>query len=258
MAGATATDGFASLGSGSRGNGTLVRIDGQCILVDCGFTLKETTARLARLGLVPDDIDAVLVTHEHTDHIGGVARLARRHRLPVYLTYGTLRAHRDWKGVDLQPFDGHKPFSIAAVEVDPVPVPHDAREPVQFVLAGSRARIGVLTDLGHITDVVVERFGGCDALLVEANHDLDMLMQGPYPWPLKRRISSPHGHLSNQQTAGLLERIALPADCALVIGHVSEQNNAISALENTFAAARERFRRLRFADQAFGTAWTDL
>lgn len=236
----------------------MVRIDGRYLLVDCGFTLKETTARLARLGISPDDIDAVLVTHEHADHVGGVARLARRHRLPVYLTHGTLRGHGDWKGVDLQPFDGHRSFRIGTIEVDPVPVPHDAREPVQFVLAAGGTRIGVLTDLGHVTDVVVERFAGCGALLVEANHDIDMLMRGPYPWPLKRRIASPHGHLSNQQTAALLERIDLPDDCALVVGHVSEQNNAMPVLEATFAAARLRFRHLTFADQAYGSAWSEV
>ncbi len=232
-----------------------MRIDGVSVLIDCGFTLKETEARLQRLGVAPATLDAILVTHEHSDHIQGVARFARRHGTPVHLTHGTLRGHSDWSGVDVRPFNAHQPFAIGAIEVDPVPVPHDAREPVQFVLAGSEGRIGVLTDLGHVTDVVLARFAGCSALLVEANHDLDMLWSGSYPEPLKRRIASALGHLSNEQTAQFLRNVDLPADCALVIGHVSEQNNAAHALELAFREARARFPRLTFATQSQGADW---
>jgi phosphoribosyl 1,2-cyclic phosphodiesterase len=232
-----------------------VRLCGLSLLVDCGFTLKESEARLARLGVAAATLEAILVTHEHSDHIQGVARLARRHSIPVYLTHGTMRGHADWDNVELRPFNAHQPFRIGAVEVDPVPVPHDAREPVQFVFAGDGRRIGVLTDLGHVTDVVTARFSGCDALLVEANHDLDMLWSGSYPQSLKQRIASPLGHLSNAQTAAFLRTVELPADCAVVIGHVSEQNNAPGPLRAAFAAARERFAELSFATQADGVFW---
>lgn len=247
--------GIASLGSGSRGNGTLVRLDGFSLLVDCGFTLKETESRLARLGIAGADLHAILVTHEHSDHIQGVARFARRYGTPVYLTHGTMRGHSDWEGVDLRPFNAHQSFHLGSVEVDPVPVPHDAREPVQFVFTGNQGRIGVLTDLGHVTDVVRQRFARCDALLVEANHDLDLLRHGRYPEPLKRRIASPLGHLSNAQTAAFLCDVDLPTDCALVIGHVSEQNNSTDALGRTFAMAQARFPRLLYATQSQGAYW---
>ncbi|NJN52939.1 MAG: MBL fold metallo-hydrolase [Gammaproteobacteria bacterium] len=247
--------GLASMGSGSRGNGTLIRLGGTSVLVDCGFTLKDSEARLQRLGISAAALDAILVTHEHSDHIQGVARLARRYGTPVYLTHGTLQSRDDWKDVDVRPFNAHQPFRLGGVEIDPVPVPHDAREPVQFVLSASEGRIGVLTDLGHITDVVRTRFAGCTALLVEANHDLHMLLTGSYPDALKRRISSSLGHLSNAQTAAFLSEIDLPGDCALVIGHVSEQNNAMAALEQSFAAARAKFPRLQFATQSQGTYW---
>jgi len=178
--------GVASLGSGSRGNGTLVSIGGAVFLVDCGFNLKQTEQRLARLQLSPGDLTAILVSHEHSDHIAGVTALSHRYGIPVYASYGTLKSGpKDFSG---QAFDGDVPFDIAGVTINPVVVPHDAREPTQFVLEHNETKIGVLSDLGSVTQHVVTQFTGCDYLLLEANHDRGMLQRGSYPPALKRRV----------------------------------------------------------------------
>lgn len=249
---------IASLGSGSRGNGTLISLNGVRLLVDCGFTLKQTRVRLARLGLVPEDLAAILVTHEHSDHIQGVAPLARRYRLPVYLSHGTRRGMLGWDDLDARVFDAHQAFEINGVSVMPVPVPHDAREPTQFVFEGADARVGVLTDLGHITPHVCAAYRRCDALLVEANHDREMLLGGSYPPHLKRRIASSLGHLSNEQTVALLEALGADRPTEVIVGHISEQNNSSKKLGQAFADVATRLPRLSFATQGEGFGWVDL
>ena len=179
---------FASLGSGSKGNGTLVEDNASCVLIDCGFSVRETERRLRRLGRSPEDISAILVTHEHGDHIRGVAALARKYRLPVRLTHGTRFAGRFPAGDDVQEIVPHQPFQVCSLSIMPVAVPHDAREPVQFVIRSGELAVGVLTDLGTVTASVIEHYSQCDGLLVEANHDTEMLATGPYPYPLKRRV----------------------------------------------------------------------
>lgn len=228
------------------------------MLVDCGFTLKQTRDRLARLGLVPEDLAAILVTHEHSDHIQGVAPLARRHCLPVYMSHGTRRGLSGWDGIDVRPFDAHADFSIGSVTVTPVPVPHDAREPTQFVIDGANVSVGVLTDIGHVTTHVREVYRRCNALLVEANHDRDMLWGGTYPPQLKRRIASDLGHLSNEQTVALLDAIGSDDMREVVIGHISEQNNCAQRLGHAFAGLKARLPRLRFATQREGFGWIDV
>jgi phosphoribosyl 1,2-cyclic phosphodiesterase len=250
--------GIASLGSGSRGNGTLVSLADSLFLIDCGFTLKETIARLRRLGVDATDLTAVLVTHEHSDHVHGVARLARRYGVPVYATRGTLDAVVDWKGVDATVVERERPFRVGDVELLPVAVPHDAREPCQFVLEADGRRIGVLTDLGEITDGVRRRYAGCDALLVEANHDRTLLWNGRYPWPLKRRIASGLGHLANDDTLAFLEQAELARDCAVVVGHLSQENNARELLDALFAPLRDRLPRLVLASQDAGADWQSI
>ena len=218
---------FASLGSGSRGNALVLEVGSTRLLLDCGFSVSETAVRLARLGLEPDDLDAVVVTHEHDDHVGGVARLARKHDLPVYLTHGTLTA-LDGECLALAEIviiDSHTPFAIGDIEVRPYPVPHDAREPAQFVLGDGANRIGVLTDTGSSTPHIETILSGLDALVLECNHDLDRLMSGGYPPSLKRRIASRFGHLDNRTAAQLLGSL----DCSrlqhLIAAHLSQQNN---------------------------------
>ena len=246
---------FCSLGSGSRGNALLVRSHGACVLVDCGFGPRELERRMALRGMHPRDLDGVLVTHEHSDHAGGVAALARRHGLTVFASAGTARAAR-FDGVRLEVLVGERREHIGDLEVLPVTVPHDAREPCQFVL-GHRARsLGVLTDLGSVTPLVRERFGACDALLLECNHDREMLASGPYPWPLKQRVGGDWGHLSNTQAAELLAASRHAALQHVVAAHLSEQNNAPAraraALEAVLGAGDPR---LRVADQESGFDW---
>lgn len=218
---------FASLGSGSAGNALVVESGTTRVLLDCGFGLAETAARLARLGLAPGDLDAIVVTHEHEDHVGGVARFARRHELPVFLTHGTLTALDGARSsiAEVNVIDSHATFAIGDVEVRPYPVPHDAREPAQFVFSDGEVRLGVLTDVGETTPHIVEMLSGLEALVIECNHDPDMLATGSYPPPLKRRVGGRLGHLANPAAAGLLAQL----DCGrlqhVVAAHLSQRNN---------------------------------
>lgn len=245
---------FASLGSGSRGNGTLVRLGDELILVDCGFTLKQAERRLARLDVRPGDLTAILVTHEHSDHVGGVAALAHRYAIPVYASYGTLRAAPGLVGRE---FDSHQPFNVGAVTVNPVIVPHDAREPTQFTFEHAGVRLGVVSDLGHVTPFVCEQFSGCTGLFMESNYDPRMLLNGRYPESVKRRIAGNLGHLSNEQAAGFLAAVAHDG-LQVVVGHVSEQNNHPEHLDAAFEGLRDRVGSLDFATQQDGIDWVSL
>ncbi len=230
---------FASLGSGSSGNGLVVEAGSTRVLVDCGFSLSETRMRLARIGLTPEDLDAILVTHEHSDHIGGVARLAVKHDLPVWCTHGTLV---NWRmQTDNLPFtemiDSHRSFSIGELEILPFPVPHDAREPVQFVFSGACARLGVLTDAGHITPHIAGCLGGVNALVLECNHDTQMLENGPYPPSLRRRVGGQYGHLENRQAASLLANMDVSGLRHVIAAHLSQKNNKPSLARTALASA---------------------
>ncbi|HHH43803.1 MAG TPA: MBL fold metallo-hydrolase [Gammaproteobacteria bacterium] len=216
---------FASLGSGSKGNATLVEAGDTRVLVDCGFSCIETERRLARLALEPGDLSAILVTHEHSDHISGVARLSRRYHLPVWMTAGTEAVHKGGEVHTWHCFTGHRGFAIGDLQVEPFPVPHDAREPCQFVFSDGRSRLGLLTDVGSITAHIVQALLGLDAIILECNHDPDMLANGPYPPSLRQRVGGPFGHLSNQQAADLLARIDTDRLQHLVVAHLSEKNN---------------------------------
>lgn len=216
---------FSSLGSGSRGNATLVESGATCVMVDCGFSALETGKRLARLNKLPSDIAAILVTHEHADHIGGVARFSNKHDIPVWATAGTLSTQQGVSIKNAQCFNSHQPFGIGDLEVQPFPVPHDAREPCQFVFGNSAVRLGILTDIGSITGHVVETLNGVDAMLLEFNHDIAMLADGPYPPRLKERVGGEYGHLSNQQAADLLKKIDTSRLRYLIAAHLSDKNN---------------------------------
>ena len=213
------------LGSGSRGNGTVVQAGGTTLLMDCGFMLRDTENRLRRLDLPPHRVDAVVVTHEHYDHIGGVARFARKYRLPVYLTDGTRAGWRDGPVPRNQRVAPGEAFSVGDIRVEPFAVPHDAKEPCHYVFGDGRYRVGVLSDAGSVTDPMRAALSGCDALLVEFNHDARMLENGPYEPPLKRRIAGPLGHLSNAQAAELVASLDNSRLKHLVLTHLSEKNN---------------------------------
>jgi phosphoribosyl 1,2-cyclic phosphodiesterase len=252
---------FASLGSGSDGNALVVRIAKTVVMMDCGFGLSHTETRLARLGLTPADINAIVVTHEHGDHVGGVARFARKHGTPVWMTHGTARAVGVEKFTEgmLNYVDPHTPFSINAINVNPYFVPHDAAEPVQFVFDDGRAKLGVLTDTGSSTAHIETMLSGCDALVLECNHDLDLLMNGPYPIGLKRRVSGRFGHLDNQTAAQILTAI----DCSklkhIIAAHLSQRNNtpalAQAALASALHCAPED---IAIAEQESGFGWREI
>ena len=221
---------FASLGSGSAGNALVVEAGATRLLLDCGLGLREAVLRLARLGLEPEQLTGILVTHEHDDHAGGAFRLAAKYRLPVWITHGTLRASKrhlpDNSDLRIHVIDSHATFSVDAIEIHPYPVPHDAEEPVQYVFHDGNHKIGVLTDTGSSTPHIENMLSGCHALALECNHDLDMLMNGPYAWSLKQRVSSPQGHLDNETSAGLLARLDNRKLQHIIAAHLSAKNNS--------------------------------
>jgi phosphoribosyl 1,2-cyclic phosphodiesterase len=250
---------FASLGSGSHGNATLVEVDTTCLMIDCGFSCKETEKRLQQLGVTPDSIDAILVTHEHSDHISGVARYSRRYGTPVWMTPGTEAMHQGGEVAELNFFSSHQPFRIGNIDIQPFPVPHDAREPCQFVFSDGQRRLGLLTDTGSITRHMVEALEGLDALILEFNHDPDMLAEGPYPPGLKARVGGDFGHLSNGQAADLLGRLDLRHLKLLVAAHLSEKNNHPDlAREHVENALNGWNTDIHIADQLVGIPWKTL
>lgn len=216
---------FASLGSGSKGNGTLIESGKTRILVDCGFSLSETEFRLHRLGCPPQSLTAILVTHEHGDHAGGVGRLSRRYNIPVWLTVGTCHAMRDTRFAQMHYINVHQPLAIHDLHVTPFPVPHDAREPCQFVFSDGAHRLGLLTDVGSLTPLIVQTLQGLDSLLLECNYDAHMLENSEYPPSLKARVAGRYGHLNNLQSCELLRQLDLSRLQHLIGMHLSENNN---------------------------------
>jgi phosphoribosyl 1,2-cyclic phosphodiesterase len=252
---------FASLGSGSAGNALVVEAGSTRVLLDCGLGLRETAARLARLGLAPDQLDGVVVTHEHDDHAGGVARLAARHELPVYLTYGTQRALEASlpAGLDLRLIDSHRRFAVGELWLEPFPVPHDAREPVQFVFSDGDRRLGVLTDVGAATPHIRDRLTRCHALVLECNHDRAMLESGPYPPSLKRRVGGAYGHLANDAAAEILASLDNSLLRHVVAAHLSQKNNTPELARGALAAALNCAPDwIGVADQDTGFGWLSL
>lgn len=254
---------FSSLGSGSKGNGTLVRSHDDLVLIDCGFTVKETERRLQRLGVSPQQLNAVLVTHEHGDHINGVGPLARKYNLPVYITAGTLRSKNIGQVADIRLIHHYEAFSINSFQVQPVAVPHDASEPAQYIIEapggeGRDKRLGILTDLGNISPHVATHYQSCDALILEANHDPAMLASGSYPVSLKQRVASAWGHLSNQQAVRFLETVDCERLQCLVVAHISQQNNTLALAQETFGHMQESINQVIYACQDEGFDWVSV
>ncbi len=253
------------LGSGSSGNATLVEFGaGSRWLVDAGLSARDLAARLEGVGVAPPGLSGILVTHEHHDHARGLERFSTRHRVPVFSGYRTLEALNlsprhlaAW-----HPLETGAIHDLGDVAVSPFPVPHDAEDPVGFVLESRGVRVGVTTDLGHVTALVVERLRGCHVLVVEANHDGGMLERGPYPWPLKQRVGGRLGHLSNDEAAGLLARAADDACRAVILAHLSENNNTAAlarrAASTALADAGRRRVEMRVAERRRPTAAVHL
>lgn len=251
---------FASLGSGSAGNALVAEAGGTTLLLDCGFGLRETLHRLARLDIEVENLSGILITHEHDDHAGSAAKLAARFNIPLFITYGTFTALGELpSNVPINIIDSHTAFSVGGIEVHPYPVPHDCREPVQYVLADGNHRLGVLTDTGMSTPHIEAMLSGCDALVLECNHDLEMLSKGIYPPSLKKRISSRYGHLDNASSAALLSRLDRQRLQHVIAAHLSEANNhpdlARQALSEVLNCKNEW---VGIADQATGFDWREI
>jgi len=251
---------FASLGSGSRGNALLLETPHRRVLIDCGFPARETQARLSRLGVDAGTLDAILVTHEHGDHLRGVGAMARRYRLPVWMTAGTYRAGNPGEIPDLQRIDCHGGWiDLGDLEVLPFPVPHDAREPCQFLFQHRERRLGLLTDTGHITPHIRDTLLACDSLILEFNHDSEMLANGPYPPRLRARVGGRLGHLSNAQSIDLLRQLPLERLRCLLASHLSEKNNSVERVRQSLAESLPHLEsRLKFASQDQGSDWIEL
>ena len=246
---------FASLGSGSKGNATLVRAGATLVMIDCGFSLRETTRRLCRLGVEPQQLDAILVTHEHSDHSSGVAALSRKYQIPVYLTHGTSSTGRCEGCFELRCFNCEDDFTIGDLLVKAVAVPHDAVEPCQYRLTWQERTLGILTDLGSITPHVVDNYRACNSLLLEFNHDLPMLMAGSYPPHLKRRVGGDWGHLNNGQAADLLQQIDSAVLNHVVVAHISEKNNSREKARQALVSVLDSLDRVVWAEQTTGFDW---
>lgn len=250
---------FASLGSGSKGNATLINKHKTFVLLDNGFSVKETEIRLQRLGLDAEQLTAILVTHEHGDHIRGVGPLARKYGVPVWASRGTASHAGLGKLPALQFIDVHQPLEVGDIEIQPFPVPHDAREPCQFTFSDGAKRLGILTDTGSTTAHIVEQLSGCDALMLECNHDVAMLANSSYPESLKARVGGRFGHLSNEQAAELLAQLDTQSLQHLVAAHLSEQNNtsalACDALSNVLNCETDW---IGVAQQQAGLDWREL
>lgn len=220
---------FCLLGSGSKGNSLYLANGNQAVLIDCGLSARQAWLRMEAAGLFPPSVKAIIVTHEHRDHIAGVRVLSKRLRCPVLATPATwqaaLQKDASLTEVRREQFEAGRGFELAGITLRSFSISHDAADPVGFVASCGAARLGLATDLGEATRLVKARLAGCQGLILESNHDLGMLAKGPYHEWLKQRVRSRHGHLSNQQSAELVQGLAGPELRQLVLAHLSEINN---------------------------------
>jgi phosphoribosyl 1,2-cyclic phosphodiesterase len=234
------------LGSGSVGNSTLVEADGVSILLDAGFSGRDLERRMQEAGIDPNTLAGVVVTHDHGDHSRGMGVIARRYDVPIYLTEKTRSACSDLltEEEEIHAYSATKPFRIGPFEVEPFLTVHDAADPVAITVrhVDSGCKMGLATDMGRPTAAVRARLLGCHVLVLEANHDEAMLWNGPYPWSVKQRIASTHGHLSNRQSAALLRELHHPGLGAIVLAHLSEHCNDAGLARGVAEAALDRVR----------------
>lgn len=223
------------LASGSKGNSLFVDTGATKFLVDAGLSAREIVNRLASIGIDGSELNGIFISHEHTDHIRGAGTLARRLGLPVFISCRTHSQSKEtFKRNDIVEFESGCSFSFRDLTIDPFPITHDASDPVGFVVESAQGRIGIATDLGIATRLVKDKLKQCRVLVLESNHDEDMLMNGPYPWHLKQRIKSRHGHLSNNDAVELLDELINPHLEGVFLAHLSETNNDPVLAMNTF------------------------
>lgn len=253
---------FKSLGSGSTGNATLVEATGlrpRRLLVDCGLGVRQLSLRLAEAGLADSDIDAVFVTHEHSDHIGCARQFALRYRVPVWMSRGT------FEGIGLPDFDGllhiandGQAIDLGELQLMPFTVPHDAREPLQLSCTDGASKLGLLTDLGHATSHVLAHLAACHALMLECNHDTDLLEQSSYPPFLKRRVGGQYGHLSNVAAGDIARAVGHSGLSQIVAAHLSQQNNRPDLARQAMFEALGHATEIVVADASTGTRWLSV
>ncbi|MCD6205336.1 MAG: MBL fold metallo-hydrolase [Candidatus Marinimicrobia bacterium] len=234
---------FCNLGSGSKGNSTYVQDDGPAFLIDQGFSLKNLLARMDQVGLDPHQVSAILLTHEHSDHLHGVGIFARRFDVPLYTTSITRRKipEKIVKNVRIVEFTAGDELNIAGMKVKTFHIPHDAVDPVGLVISGKQHRIGIVTDIGNEVQYLREYLNNLDLLFLESNHDPVMLDNGPYPLWLRQRIKSRDGHLSNKQASALFRQLNLNGRLKhLILAHLSEQNNTPDLVLKQFALSVEK------------------
>ncbi|HXD42518.1 MAG TPA: MBL fold metallo-hydrolase [Ramlibacter sp.] len=252
---------FKSLGSGSSGNATIIQARSESslthLLVDCGLGVRQLDARLRQAGMLAEQIDAIFITHEHKDHIGCARRLALRERIPVWMSHGTYAAlgEPDFDGLLRIACDAVA-IEVGELQIRPFTVPHDAREPLQLTCTDGATRLGVLTDLGHATGHVLEQVAGCGTLLLECNHDAQMLAASAYPAFLKRRVGGAYGHLANLAAAEIARAIQPRGLKQVIAAHLSENNNRPELARQALAAALGCAEAdIQVADAASGSGW---
>lgn len=233
-----------TLASGSSGNCILISGGGEYLLVDAGISCRRIAAALAEDGLTPDDLSGILITHEHRDHTVGLITLTKRHHLPIYTSPGTadvLCASVPGASEVVHILEPNQSFDLGAFTVDTFPTSHDAAEPMGFAFTCERRKAAVVTDLGYVSDDVLDGVLGCDLLLCEANHDVEWLRSGPYPYPLKLRILGDQGHLSNEAGAALALKCVEQGARTVILAHLSAENNtptrALTVVEASLRAA---------------------
>lgn len=231
---------FSCLSSGSKANCAFIASSKSSFLVDVGLSARQVERRLAHIGARIQDIGAILITHEHSDHIAGVESLSRKHRLPVYANRGAAAHLKNCYHLEI--FDSQQPFDLDGVTVCPVPVQHDAQEPVSFVFTADGLKLALITDLGRVTPTIRQAVEGVNGIILESNHDQEMLQTCSYPWHLKMRIASTHGHLSNDSAASFLADIANSELTHVVLAHLSENSNTPRHALRTAAAHLEGWR----------------
>lgn len=253
---------FKSLGSGSSGNATLVQVTGPdacTVLIDCGFGLRQLVQRLALSGVVPQQLDAIFITHEHGDHTGCVQALSNQYQIPVWMSAGTAAAAGfvNTTGL-LQTASDGAVIEIKSLQLLPFTVPHDAREPLQLACTNGNAKLGVLTDLGHATAHVLEQLQGCHALILECNHDSGLLDASAYPAFLKSRVGGQYGHLANTQAAGVASAVLHAGLKHVVAAHLSQHNNLPELAKHCLSGALScRADDIIVATHDTGTPWLD-